>query len=68
MSYTVLSDEQAEQFLNQGFVKIDGCFDKADIQDWIDLAFNRLGYQPDTPTAWTEARVDMPSMNSKEVA
>ena len=68
MSYTVLSDEQAEQFLNQGFVKIDGCFDKADIQDWIDLAFNRLGYQPDNPTAWTEAKVHMPSMNSKEVA
>ena len=36
MSYTVLSDEQAEQFLNQGFVKISGCLDKADIQDWID--------------------------------
>jgi hypothetical protein len=59
MSYTVLSDEQAEQFLNQGFVKISGCFDKADIQDWIDQAFKRLGYQPDAPKTWTEARVQL---------
>ena len=44
MSYTVLSNEQVEQFLDQGYVKIDNCFEKVDIQDWIDLAFKRLGY------------------------
>ena len=34
----VLTDEQAEQFLSQGFVKIEGCFEKAAIQDWIELS------------------------------
>ena len=68
MGYQVLTDEQAEQFLSRGFVKIEGCFDKAEIQDWIDLAFERLGYDADDPSTWAEPRVHMPSMNTMEVA
>ena len=68
MSYTVLGGEQVEQFLDQGYVKIDSCFEKADIQDWIDLAFRRLGYQPDDATTWTETKVHLPSINHVDVA
>ena len=68
MDYRVLTEEQAEQFLSQGFVKVEGCFDKADIQDWIDLAFERLGYDAGDPSTWAEPRVHMPSMNRIDVA
>lgn len=68
MSYRVLTEDQAEQFLNQGFVKIEGCFEKVPIQDWIDLAFERLAYDPDNPATWEEPRVHLPSMNEMDVA
>ena len=68
MNYAVLGEEQVEQFLGQGHVKIDSCFEKGDIQDWIDLAFRRLGYQPDDATTWTETKVHLPSINHIDVA
>ena len=68
MNYAVLGEEQVEQFLGQGHVKIDSCFEKGDIPDWIDLAFRRLGYQPDDATTWTETKVHLPSINHIDVA
>ncbi len=68
MSYRVLTEDQAEQFLDYGFVKIEGCFEKASIQDWIDLAFERLAYDLDDPATWEEPRVHLPSMNEVDVA
>lgn len=67
-SYQVLTDEQVEQFLTQGFVKIDGCFKKEDVQDWLDFAFERLGYDANDPSTWQEERIHMPSMNQMDVA
>jgi hypothetical protein len=68
MSNRVLTEDQAEQFLDRGYVKIEGCFEKAAIRDWIDLAFERLGYDPDNPATWEEPRVHLPSMNDMDVA
>ena len=68
MKYRVLTQEQADHFVEKGFVKIEGCFDKAEIQDWLDLAYVRLGYDKDDPLTWEEDRIHMPSMNRRKVS
>ena len=57
MPDNILSPLQVEQFLNLGYVKIENCFDRSSVQDWIDLAFSRLGYTADDPLTWAEAKV-----------
>jgi hypothetical protein len=66
--YQVLTDEQVEQFQSEGYVKIEGCFKKADIQEWLDFAFERLGYDAQDVNTWEEERVHMPHMNQMDVA
>ena len=66
--YQVLTDEQVEQFQSEGYVKIEGCFKKADIQEWLDFAFERLGYDAQDVNTWQEERVHMPHMNQMDVA
>ena len=68
MAFKVLTDAQAAHFVEKGYVKIEGCFEKAEIQDWLDLAYLRLGYDRDDPTTWVEDRIHMPSMNRRAVA
>ena len=63
-SFAILDDSAVEQFLNDGYVIVRGCFDRSDVQDWIDLAFQRLGYDPQNPATWKEDRIHMPSMNN----
>ena len=67
MPDNILTSLQVEQFLNLGYVKIENCFDRSSVQDWIDLAFSRLGYTADDPLTWAEAKVHLPSMNKVEV-
>ncbi|MDA0710400.1 MAG: phytanoyl-CoA dioxygenase family protein [bacterium] len=66
--YRVLTEEQVEQFLTEGFVKIEGCFKKEDIQTWLDFAFERLGYDAADASTWAEERIHMPHMNQVDVA
>ncbi len=68
MAFKVLTDAQAAHFVEKGYVKIEGCFEKAEIQDWLDLAYLRLGYERDDPSTWEEDRIHMPSMNRRAVA
>lgn len=68
MAFDVLTDAQAAHFVAQGYVKLEGCFEKAAIQDWLDLAYVRLGYDRDDPSTWREDRIHMPSMNRRAVA
>lgn len=37
-----------------------GCFGRAQVQEWLDLAWKRLGYDPADPTTWTAPRVHQP--------
>ena len=62
MAYHVLTDAQAAHFVAQGYVKLEGCFEKAEVQDWLDLAYARLGYDRDDPSTWEADRIHMPSM------
>lgn len=67
MRYRSLSDEQIEQFLSRGFIKLEDCFCKDAAQQWIDEAFIRLGYEPDDPSTWAEAKVHLPGIHRVEV-
>jgi hypothetical protein len=66
--YQVLTEVQAEQFMSEGYVKVEGCFKKEEIQEWLDFAFERLAYNPHDSTTWTEERIHMPHMNQMDVA
>jgi hypothetical protein len=65
---TALSPEQIEHFLARGYVCIPSCFDRQQADEWRALAFERLGYDPEDPDTWQEARVHLPTMNRVDVA
>lgn len=58
-----LAPSDIDHFLEKGYVVVRGCFDRAFANEWTDLAFKRLGYDPGNPTTWNEPRVHLPSMN-----
>ncbi len=58
-SYRQLTGEQAEQFLERGFVTVRGAFDAAGAQRWLDDAWIRFGYEPDDPGGWAEKRIHL---------
>jgi hypothetical protein len=57
--YRQLTDEQAGQFLERGFVTVRAAFDAADAQRWLDDAWIRFGYDRDNPGSWAEKRVHL---------
>ncbi|WP_432499312.1 phytanoyl-CoA dioxygenase family protein [Kineococcus gypseus] len=63
-----LSDEEVEQFLQQGHVVLEGCFDPASAQDWIERGWQRLGVDRDDPSTWTRPRVHLPTQEQVDVA
>ena len=62
-SYQTLSPTDIDHFLDKGHVIVRNCFDRAFAKEWTDLAFKRLGYDPDDSSTWAEGRVHLPSMN-----
>jgi hypothetical protein len=62
--YGQLTDEQAEHFLERGFVVIRGAFDAAGAQQWLDDAWLRFGYDRDDPASWVEKRIHLSSRSS----
>lgn len=59
--YGQLTDEQAEHFLERGFVTVRGAFDAASARQWLDDAWIRFGYDRDDPGTWAEPRVHLSS-------
>jgi hypothetical protein len=58
-----LTDEQAEHFLERGFVVVPGAFDVAAVQSWIDDAWVRFGFDPNDPSTWKEKRIHLAARN-----
>jgi hypothetical protein len=54
-----LTAEQAEHFLERGFVTMRGVFDPADGQQWLDDAWIRFGYDRDDPRGWADKRIHL---------
>jgi hypothetical protein len=57
--YGQLTDDQAEHFLDRGFVTVRGAFNTADAQQWLDDAWIRFGYDPNDPSSWVEKRIHL---------
>ena len=63
-SLATLTDEQADHFVQHGYVAVPGCVDPELAQRWTDLAYRRLGYDPDDPATWERGdRVDGPPLD-----
>lgn len=60
-SFGQLTDEQAEHFLEHGFVTLQGAFDVSAAQEWLDDAWIRFGYDRNDPGSWTEKRIHLSS-------
>ncbi len=56
-----LTEEQAEQFLERGFVTLRGAFDPASARHWLDDAWLRFGYDRNDPGSWAEKRIHLSS-------
>lgn len=56
-----LTDEQAEHFLERGFVTVRRAFDPASARQWLDDAWVRFGYDRNDPGSWVEKRIHLSS-------
>lgn len=59
----VLTDEQAQHFIEKGYVRIPRCVGLDFAKRWTDEAYERLGYDPDDPSTWREEIVWMDRNN-----
>ena len=65
--YMVLDEFQVNHFLDRGYLKLEGCFPRKKARRWVDLAYRRLGYDPEDPATWQEARIHLPSLNNEPI-
>jgi hypothetical protein len=63
----VLTPDQAQHFIEKGYVRITGCVDREFAQQWTDEAYRRLGYDPSDPSTWTEDIVWMDRNNTAAI-
>ena len=66
--YTILSDEQAQSFLDKGYLIVKDCLDLTIAQQWIDQAYLRLGYDPHSPSSWEKDIVWMDHQNKLPIS
>jgi len=52
--FQVLTPEQAQHFVEKGFVTVKGCLDPDLAKRWTDEAYGRLGYDPNDRSTWTK--------------
>ena len=67
-AYQELTADQERQFLDHGYVVIEQAVARDLAEQWRDLAYRRLGYDPDDPATWIEPKVHLPVMNRRKVA
>ncbi|CAN5411316.1 phytanoyl-CoA dioxygenase family protein [soil metagenome] len=59
MAYRTLTSAQVEQFLDKGYIKIEGAFPRELAEEHVRECFERLGYEMDDKSTWAEARIHM---------
>jgi len=67
VEFRTLSDGQVEQFLEQGHLVLRGCFERGQVEDWLELGWKRLGTDPRDPTTWKAGRVHQPATDRVKV-
>jgi hypothetical protein len=65
--YQVLTEEEAAQFVERGFVRVEGCFGRDVAERATEEMWSRLGYDADDPSTWVDKRIHMPTLNRFEV-
>ncbi|HVX46914.1 MAG TPA: hypothetical protein VHC49_23680 [Mycobacteriales bacterium] len=65
--YRILTDDQAEHFLENGFVLLHDCFTADAAAEYTETMWTRLGFDPDDPSTWAETSVHMPSHRKIDV-
>ena len=66
-SFQVLNEQEASQFLERGFVRVEGCFGRDVAERAMEEMWSRLGYDPADRSTWADKSVHMPSLNRFEV-
>jgi hypothetical protein len=61
----MLTAEQREQFLSEGFILIRGAFPREDAIAWVRDECLRLGFDLDKPETWTKEYVRIPTQRSE---
>lgn len=64
----VLTPEDAQHFIEKGYVRISGCLDPDLARRWTDEAYGRLGYDPADRSTWTRDIVWMDRNNVAPIA
>ena len=67
MDYQVLTQQQAAQFVEQGYVVIRGCFSREAAQEYTATIWTRLGYAQDDPATWAQPSIHMPSHRAIDI-
>jgi len=55
-----LTEEQKQQWLDHGFVKIENCFSRELADKWTSSIWTRLGASPDDKSTWPTEKLNMP--------
>jgi len=63
MPYLTLNEKQVQHFLNNGFVIIKNCFSRDFAKIWVDLAYERLGFNPADSMTWAKGIIHTPAYN-----
>jgi hypothetical protein len=65
--YRVLSDQQVQSFLDDGYLVVKDCVDPAFAQRWIDEAYHRLGYDKNDPSTFAKDIIWMDHKNEAHI-
>ncbi|KAL3421519.1 hypothetical protein PVAG01_07964 [Phlyctema vagabunda] len=55
-----LTEAQKAHFLEHGYLKLSGCFSRADAESFTSEMWDRLGMSPTDKSTWTTERTNMP--------
>ena len=66
--YQALTEEQAQHFLDKGYVVIHDCFSREAAAELTSSVWTRLGYDPDDQSTWAEPSIHMPGHRTLDVS
>ncbi|MEM7536985.1 MAG: phytanoyl-CoA dioxygenase family protein [Chloroflexota bacterium] len=67
-TYKVLTEEQVQSFLDNGYLVVKDCFDREFATQWTDHAFERLGYDANDRSTWEKEIIWMDHAFQRPVA
>jgi hypothetical protein len=60
-THTVLTAQQREQFVTQGYILLKGAFSREDSLAWVEAECARVGYPLDNPSTWEKPYARIPT-------